>query len=51
MKTWSILATAGLSIVVMAAPALAQAPADAKTAQASSTTKTSWNDLPDSVPD
>jgi hypothetical protein len=47
MKKRNVLAAAGLSIVMMAAPALAQATADAKTAQASSTTTTSWNGLPD----
>ncbi len=50
MKKRNMLAAAGLSIVVMAVPALAQAPADAKTPQASSTTKTSWNGLPERVP-
>jgi len=47
MKTWSMLAAAGVVMMAMAAPASAQAPADAKTAQTSSTAKTSWNDLPD----
>jgi hypothetical protein len=47
MKKRNVLAAAGLSLVMMTAPALAQAPADAKTAQASSTTRTSWNGLPD----
>ena len=47
MTSWRILAAAGVIIVAVAAPALAQAPADTKAAQASSTTKTSWSDLPD----
>lgn len=47
MKTWSMLAAAGVIVMTTAAPAVAQAPADAKAAQTSSTTKTSWNDLPD----
>jgi hypothetical protein len=47
MKTWSMRAAAGVVMMAMAAPASAQAPAVAKTAPASSTAKTSWNDLPD----
>jgi hypothetical protein len=47
MKTRGILAAAGVIMMAMAAPAIAQAPADAKTVQASSTTATSWNGLPD----
>jgi hypothetical protein len=48
MKTRRILAVAGVIMMAMTAPAIAQAPADAKTAQPSAgTAKTSWNDLPD----
>jgi len=48
MKTCGILTTAGVIIMALAAPAVAQAPAEAKTAQPSAgTTKASWNDLPD----
>jgi hypothetical protein len=47
MKMRSMLAAAGLSIVMMAAPAVAQVPADATTAQSSGAAKTSWNGLPD----
>ncbi len=47
MKTLSILTTVGAITMALAAPVAAQAPADAQTAQAASTTKTSWNGLPD----
>ncbi len=47
MKAWSMLATAGVIMMGLAAPAIAQAPADAKPAQAPVTVTAPWNDLPD----